>query len=111
MLLIGLSIHVCSNLFWEQLGNEEVYFLGRAIGVSSYILTGLLKHYKFWGAKESLLLTICFELSLNDLLDECLFDPTTFEWNEVVLCIVIVLTAIYKFTISKRKRKWSGFTK
>ena len=108
VLLTGLSVHVGSNLLWTYFNSPNIYFTGRAIGVSCYLLSLLLKKDKFYGVKESILFWVAFELSINDLCDELFFSPTTFNVNELILLVVIIITTIVNLKV--KKKRWTGYT-
>ena len=59
--------------------------------------------YVTW--KSKLLAAVIAELALNNLLDELFFNPNKWEWSEIVMGIIIVITFMYKlFTRNGRSR-------
>lgn len=105
ILLSGVLVHISTNLLYRYIG-ERWYWIGLAYGLFIYTLSMWLfvdNKYVTW--KSKLLAAVIAELALNNLLDELFFNPNKWEWSEIVMGIIIVITFMYKlFTRNGRSR-------
>jgi hypothetical protein len=93
ILLISLIVWVVSYNIW-QFTVPNVYYVGTAqlILVCSYLI-----HKQTEGIHHVISRIFVF-LAANSLLDELLFDPTQFEWNEFFMLLVFISMSLWKRT-------------
>jgi len=87
VLFVAILISLATYLFWELMPKNSFY-IGNALFI--VILSGYI-----YNLKKNILTFFLLSISINNLLDELIFDPTKLGWSELVLIIVIPL--IYYF--------------
>lgn len=102
--ILGGSTRLVSQLLYTLLGVEGFWFVGNC-----------LSHVFFWMSLNKLLqtnktakltTTAFLLLSVNDLLDQVLFDPGSFGWNEKVFFTLVIMW--YTANILKWRKAKNG---
>jgi len=94
ILYIALAISVVTYLFWDFMPKGSWY-----VGNGFFIF--LLCLYLFLKDKKSFICFALLTLSLNNLLDELLFDPKNLGINEIILGLCLVI----KYRLDVRTKK------
>jgi len=93
---IATLISVVTYLFWNFLPIGSFY-IGNALFIS------MLCMYIFALDKQSFIKFVLFSLSLNNLLDELLFDNTKLGYNELIILVIVPLIWLVKNKRNARK--------
>jgi hypothetical protein len=93
---IATLISIITYLFWNFLPIGSFY-IGNALFIS------MLCMYIFSLDKKSFIKFVLFSLSLNNLLDELLFDNTKLGYNELIILVIVPLIWLVKNKRNARK--------
>lgn len=96
LLYIATLISIITYLFWSYCPKNSFY-----IGNALFIF--MLCMYIFALDKQSFIKFVLFSLSLNNLLDELLFDNTILGYNELVILVIVPLIWFIKNNNNARK--------
>jgi hypothetical protein len=92
ILKIAICIAIISYTFWSFFDNLpfELFYLGNALFIF------LLALYIKQATKKSFLTFFLFCVTLNNLLDELLFDPQKIGYNEYIATAIIIVVYLLK---------------
>ena len=98
ILYIGGIIGVATYLFWKELKSLgiSIFYVGNAAFIFSLCL------YLFLKDTKSFIKYVLFCLSLNNLLDELIFDNTQMGVNELFILLAVLIFAIIRNKNAKR---------
>lgn len=90
MLWVGFAISIITCHFWEYIPQYEYngvirkpYYIGEALFKALVCLWIFIHYWRNLVTLFLLAITICC------LLDELFFDPTKYEVNEIVVCLIL----------------------
>lgn len=106
LLILTFAANFIGRVIYEVSGgvNDQAYFKGDAIAwaiIAFYILRKL-RHQSEFDIIELELAKGLALLIVSNYLDEQIFDPTRFGWNEVALLVIIVLRICYVVRMDKK---------
>lgn len=92
LFIVGVVTWVITYNIWVLVG-ESTYYIGTAfmIAVCSYLINNVTK--VGW---QKIVSRFFLFISVNNLIDELLFDPTAFELNEYLTCIIYFIYTLWK---------------
>jgi hypothetical protein len=96
-LWMATFVGMATYLFWKPLYDLGigVYYIGNALFI--FLLALYIKQV----SKPSFLTFFLFCITLNNLLDELLFDNTKFGINEIIATILLILVYYFRTTDKK----------
>jgi hypothetical protein len=97
ILWLATFVGLGTYLFWKPLYDLGigVYYIGNALAI--FLLALYIKQV----SKPSFLTFFLFCITLNNLLDELLFDNTKFGINEIIATILLILVYYFRTTDKK----------
>ena len=97
ILWMATFVVVVTYLFWKPLYDLGigVYYIGNALAI--FLLALYIKQV----SKPSFLTFFLFCITLNNLLDELLFDNTKFGINEIIASVLLILVYYFRTTAKK----------
>lgn len=96
ILYIATLISIVTYLFWSKLP-KGTFYLGNSLFVMFLCL------YLYLNDKKSFIKFFLLSISVNNFLDEILFDPTVLDFNELLLLVVIPIFWIFKIKRNARQ--------
>lgn len=103
--MLAGCIRLASNLLFSLCHIKGVYYLGNSISHIFFWLAGdiVIRKVDFKVPDTGKIFSILFLFySINDFLDEILFDPKVFGWNEGLFFFGSLIWAVYKYQKSKQ---------
>lgn len=91
ILLAGIGTYVAAYSLWSFLWPGFFY---QALAVSQCLWMLFIQDIAPKGLRK--IATIGLWFTINNLLDEILFDPTKLNWNEILFAIIIVVVILKK---------------
>jgi hypothetical protein len=97
ILRLAIVVAIVTYSFWDLISNlgYDIYYIGNAL--SAFLLALYIKQV----SKPSFLTFFLFCITLNNLLDELLFDNTKFGINEIIATILLILVYYFRTTDKK----------
>lgn len=98
ILRLAIFVSIFTFSFWKvvlDLYKIPIYYIGNAL--SAFLLALYIKQV----SKPSFLTFFLFCITLNNLLDELLFDNTKFGINEIIATILLILVYYFRTTDKK----------
>ncbi len=97
ILRLAIVVGIVTYSFWDLISNlgYDIYYIGNALFI--FLLALYIKQV----SKPSFLTFFLFCITLNNLLDELLFDNTKLGVNEIIASILLVL--VYYFRTTEKK--------
>lgn len=97
IIYVAILVGIVTYSFWEHFPKGSFY-IGNALFIFALCL------HIFISDKKSFIKFILFSLSINNLLDEIMFDNSILNTSELITCIVIVIIGIIRFRNNDRRR-------
>jgi hypothetical protein len=96
-LRLAIVVAIITYSFWDLISNlgYDIYYIGNSLCV--FLLALYIKQV----SKPSFLTFFLFCITLNNLLDELLFDNTKFGINEIIATILLILVYCFRTTDKK----------
>ena len=97
ILRLAIVVGIVTYSFWDLISNlgYDIYYIGNALFI--FLLALYIKQV----SKPSFLTFFLFCITLNNLLDELLFDNTKFGINEIIATILLILVYYFRTTDKK----------
>lgn len=97
LLSISIIVSIITYIFWPLLPKGSFY-----MGNSLFIL--LICSFLFFEDKKNNVKFVLFALSVNNFLDEIIFDNTKLQVNELIFAFLVLLILIYRIRNGSRKK-------
>ena len=97
-LKLAICVGIFTYSFWKVILNLykiPIYYIGNALTI--FLLALYIKQV----SKPSFLTFFLFCITLNNLLDELLFDNTKFGINEIIASVLLILVYYFRTTDKK----------